>query len=125
MHRHAICHIEWSSTDLERTRRFLSGLFHWKIDFWSADCLLFRPPVGVGGAIQRVDAVHPGASPLVYVEVEAIAPYLKRAVELGGKVAQPEVEVPHTGWMAQVLDPDGNLVGLFCPLTETAHPQAV
>ncbi|MCE5271742.1 hypothetical protein LLH00_10725 [bacterium] len=125
MHRHAICHIEFSSTDLERTRRFLAGMFNWKFDSWGGNYMLFKPPVGVGGGVQRVDVVNPGASPVVFVEVESIAPYLKKAVELGGAVAQAEAEVPHTGWLAQVRDPDGNLIGLFRPHAEPAHPQAI
>ena len=37
MAKHAICHIERSSTNLERAKAFLSGLFGWKNDPWDED----------------------------------------------------------------------------------------
>jgi len=113
MAKHAICHVEWSSTDLERTRAFLSGLFGWEFQAWGEDYLVFTPPEGVEGGIMKVDEVHPGASPLVYIEVEEIEPYLERAKELGGGVAVPKTEIPTVGWFAHLTDPDGNVVGLF------------
>lgn len=125
MHRHAICHIEWSSTDLERTRRFLSGLFHWKFDSWGDNYILFKPLTGVGGGIQKTKCVVPGESPLVYVEVEAVQPYLDRAVQLGGRVAVGETEIPHTGRYAHIADPDGNLIGLFKPHSDPGRPWSI
>lgn len=61
----------------------------------------------------KADKVTPGASPVVYVEVEEIEPYLEKAKELGGGVAVPKTEIPTLGWFAHLKDPDGNLVGLF------------
>jgi predicted enzyme related to lactoylglutathione lyase len=46
MAKHAICHVEWSSTDLERTRAFLAGLFDWEFQAWGEDYLVFTPPEG-------------------------------------------------------------------------------
>ncbi len=113
MTRHAFCHIEWSSTDLERTKGFFSGLFGWKFQPLGGDYLTFDPPEGPGGGIMKVDEVHPGESPSVYIEVGEIEPYLQRARELGGSVAVPKTEIPNVGWFAHLKDPDGNIVGLF------------
>lgn len=113
MAKHAICHIEWSSTDLERTKSFLSGLFGWKFDSFGEEYILFSAPEGPGGGIAKVDQVRPGESPLVYVEVDEIDSYLERAEELGGGVKVSKTEIPNTGWWAQLADPDGNAIGLF------------
>ena len=113
MAKHAICHIEWSSTDLERTKTFLSGLFDWKFESFGEDYLMFKPPEGVAGGLMKTDRVKPGESPSVYVDVEEIEPYLERAKELGGGVAVPKTEIPTIGWYAHLTDPDGNIVGLF------------
>lgn len=110
---HTICHIEWSSTDLEKTRTFLSGLFDWKFESWGENYIVFTPPDGVGGGIAQVDTVIPGESPVVYVEVEEINLYLEKVLNLGGSVAIPKTEIPTLGWFAHVKDPDGNIVGLF------------
>lgn len=113
MAKHAICHIEWCSTDLERTKSFLSGLFGWKFEPFGDEYILFEPPEGPGGGIAKVDEVHPGESPSVYVGVDEIEPYLERAKKLGGGVGVPKKEIPNVGWWALISDPDGNPIGLF------------
>lgn len=113
MAKHAICHIEWSSTDLGRTKAFLSGLFGWEFQPFGGDYLVFSTPEGPGGGIMKADEVKSGESPLVYIEVEEIEPYLERAKGLGGRVAVPKTEIPTVGWFAHLTDPDGNVVGLF------------
>lgn len=113
MAKHSICHVEWSSTNLQRARVFFSELFDWKFEDWGEGYTLFRPPEGVCGGVARVDKVAPAGSPVVYVEVDEIEPYLDRAKGLGGGVAVPRTEIPTVGWFAHLTDPDGNLVGLF------------
>lgn len=113
MAKHTVCHIEYSSADPERTKAFLSGLFEWKFEPWGGDYLVFNPPEGPGGGIMKVDEVHPGKSPVVYIEVEEIEPYLKKAKTLGGGVAVPKTEISNMGWYAHLTDPDSNVVGLY------------
>jgi predicted enzyme related to lactoylglutathione lyase len=116
--KHTICHIEWSSTDLERTKKFFSGLFDWEFEYWGENYLLFSPPEGVGGGIARMDKVNAGDSPLVHVEVDEIEPYLEKAKKLGGGVAAPKTEIPTVWWYAVLTDPDGNMVALFQGMKE-------
>ena len=113
MAKHSICHVEWSATDLARATVFFSELFGWKFEDWGECYTLFRPPEGVGGGISKAEKVSPAGSPVVYVQVDEIEPYLGRAKELGGGVAVPRTEIPTVGWFAHLTDPDGNLVGLF------------
>jgi uncharacterized protein len=48
-----------------------------------------------------------------YVDVPDLQAALDRAVQLGGTVASPPMEIPGTGVsIAQFSDPDGNLIGL-------------
>ncbi len=113
MVKNSICHIEWSSTNLARTRSFLSKLFGWTFKAWGKEYLMFNPPEGTGGGIMKVKRVKPGTSPVVYVLVEEIEPYLAKAKRVGGKVAVPKTEIPTMGWFAHLKDQDGNLYGLF------------
>ncbi len=115
---HTICHIEWCSTDLERTRAFFSALFDWEFKAWGENYLLFTPPGGVGGGIMKVDKVNAGDSPLVHVEVDEIEPYLEKVGKLGGKIATPKTEIPTVGWFAVICDPDGNFIGLYKELVQ-------
>ncbi|MFQ6104290.1 MAG: VOC family protein [Candidatus Glassbacteria bacterium] len=118
MAKNEICHVEWSSTDLERTKDFLSGLFGWKFEPFGENYLLFSAPEGIGGGIMKVDEVKVGESPYIYTEVDEIEPYLEKAQKLGGKVAVTKTEIPNIGWFAHLNDPDGNVVGLFQELKE-------
>jgi predicted enzyme related to lactoylglutathione lyase len=113
MTKNAICHVEFASTDLERTKAFLWGLFGWEFQPFGANYLLFSKSGPVGGGIWRVPEVTPGNSPTVYVEVEAIEPCLEQAPELGGAVVAEKREIPDFGWYAHIADPDGNVIGLF------------
>lgn len=105
-------HIEWESTDLERTQRFLSSLFGWNFMPMGDSYLAFRPPGTTSGGILKKEMVHAGSSPVVLIEVEEITPYLEKAVLLGGKVTVPKTPIPGMGWFAHVADADGNLFGL-------------
>jgi len=113
MEKHSICHIEWSSTNLEKTKEFLMGLFGWKFEPWGEDYLVFTPPEGTAGGIMKAKEVKPGASPVVYVEVDEIEPYLSKSKALDGGATVPKTEIPTLGWFAHLTDPDGNIVGLF------------
>ncbi len=113
MEKHGICHVEWRSTDFERTKGFYGGLFEWSFQDWDGNYLLFQSPGGIGGGFEKVSAPNPGKSPVVYVLVEDVEPYVVRAAELGGGVVMPKTQIGDVGWMALLSDPDGNHVGVF------------
>jgi len=50
----------------------------------------------------------------VYVQVDDLPAYLKKAESLGGKTLVPPVEIP-AGTFAWFTDPDGNAIGLWKP----------
>ncbi len=112
MTKDAFCHIEWSTTDLERTKNLLSKLFGWKFEAWGEEYMVFSTPKGVGGGIMKVDKVEPGASPSVYVDVDKIESYLDKATELGAEIAVPKTPIPNVGWFAHIRDLDGNIYGI-------------
>ena len=114
MGKHDICHVEFDSTNLERTKGFLGSLFDdWKFEGWGGEYMLFSTPGGPGGGINKVEKANPGANVLVHVEVDTIDPYLQKVEGLGGAVHKAKTEIPEIGWYAVVKDPDGNLLGLF------------
>jgi len=114
MAKHSFCHIEWTVTNLERARKFYGGLFDWTFEAWGENYLMFNTPAkDLGGGFELKSAVQAGASPVVYIDVEDIEPYLEKAVALGGSVMTPKGDIPNIGWYAIIKDPDGNAVGLF------------
>lgn len=113
MKRNTICHVEWQSTNLDRTRKFLEGLFGWEFKEFGDDYLLFQVSEGPGGGISRVETVKTGESPSVYILVDEINVYEEKVKQTGGNVIVPKSEIPTIGWFAHVSDPDGNVIGLF------------
>jgi predicted enzyme related to lactoylglutathione lyase len=113
MAEHVIGHIEWASTDLNRSKDFFSNLFGWKFNTWSDEYYLFHTPGKPGGGFMKVDKVEPGNSVVVYVETDSIESTLQRVEELGGMATMPKTEIPEMGWYAQFSDPDGNVIGLY------------
>ncbi len=114
---HSFCHIEISTTDLERARDFYSGLFGWKVEMMPdqsyATFETGTPPAGGFRKVDRIDPGEPG-SPLNYILVENIEATIEKAQELGaGPVVVEKTAVGDMGWFAIFVDPDGNSVALW------------
>lgn len=66
----------------------------------------------IGGGIYQIGAEqHPYVT--LYVTVSDLATYIKKAEELGGKLALEKQVIPGVGSVACFMDPEGNLLGLF------------
>jgi hypothetical protein len=64
---------------------------------------------GIGGGITKA------AAPIVtfYVEVADLAASLEKAKKLGGRTVMPPTDVPGGPQIAQLADPEGNVIGLL------------
>jgi uncharacterized protein len=49
------------------------------------------------------------------VEVPDLEPVLAKAASLGGGTAVARMPVAGIGWLAYILDPDGNILGIMQP----------
>lgn len=68
---------------------------------------------GASGTLARMPGISAGGnSTLVYFSSEDCATELARVVSLGGRVQQAKTSVGPYGYMALVVDTEGNLVGL-------------
>ncbi|HLF06869.1 MAG TPA: VOC family protein [Thermoplasmata archaeon] len=108
-------HVEFHSTDPERTKQFLGGLFELRFKQEPDGSILFGAP-GYTGSIMRVKKVPSDVAPRLHITVPEIAPYLTRAEALGGRVLVRRREIPKLGHFAKVADPDGNVIELIEPL---------
>ena len=125
---HTIVHFEIPAENLEKLKKFYSDLFGWKFEkfpgpteYWNVQTvhvneegMPMRP--GVNGGMMKKD--RPEHKPVNYISVESVDEYSNKAVQLGGQIIVPKMEIPGLGWWALVLDPDGNQIGLF----ETIQP---
>ena len=114
MPKNAICHFEIAVKDAKKAAASYEKLFGWKMNFdMGDDYVLFQPADGVGGALSKTKDHAPASGITIYVDVDDIEGYLKKAVSLGGKEIRPKSDIPGVGWFGLFADPDGNVIGLF------------
>ena len=120
---HAISWFEIPATDLERAQQFYESIFGVSLipmDMPNIKMRMFPiddPMAGIGGALADSGGFHkPSATdgPLVYLngnpDVQLI---LDKVTQAGGTIVVPKTEItPEYGYMAVILDTEGNRIGL-------------
>ena len=98
--------------DAKKLTEFYVRMFEWEMDGDNPLGVTFGHS-GPGGPEVLAGTILPGdPAVLIYVQVADLGASLARAVELGGKRVQEPFDVPNGPTVAQVSDPEGNLVGL-------------
>lgn len=112
--------------DMERAKHFYESVFHVKLekldspggDMWSFPMAM--DTVGSPGALVKMDGVESGGSgTIVYFHCDEVAVESERVVNAGGKIHQPKTSIGQYGFMALVLDTEGNMIGLHMPPNAT------
>ena len=119
MANHPIVHVEIPAANTAEAAKFYNALFDWKMRYEeSVDYHMFTPQVGPGGGFVALGDNKPG-DVLVYVDSDDIDADLARVEQLGGKIVQPKMEIPHTGWFGIFTDPTGNRMALYTAMEES------
>ncbi|MGA3192310.1 MAG: VOC family protein [Candidatus Bathyarchaeia archaeon] len=129
---HTIVHFEIPVNDTEKMKKFYSGVFGWKIEKGSEDMssgmeywLLGTVPMdeqmrplrpGINGGMYKKTKETKEMKPVIYIQVESADAYIEKIKKLGGKIIVPKQEVPHVGWTAIAVDPEGNQLGIMQPM---------
>jgi predicted enzyme related to lactoylglutathione lyase len=112
-----VVHFEIPANQPEALTKFYGEIFGWKFskmempgpEYWLADTGSDGP--GINGAImQRQHPQHPWMN---YVDVKSIDAVIQAATTLGATVALPKTAIPGMGAYAAIIDPQGNLCGLW------------
>jgi uncharacterized protein len=112
-----IVHFEIPANQPEALTRFYNQLFGWRFqktpipgpEYWLCDTGEEEP--GINGAVmQRQHEQQPWMN---YVDVESIDATIEKATKLGAKVALPRMPVADLGAIAAIIDPEGNICGLW------------
>jgi predicted enzyme related to lactoylglutathione lyase len=121
----AVGHFEIPSDDPEKLSEFYTRLFDWQVQKFSGEgfdywLVLTVPtneqgmptePGGINGGIFK--RMAPEQKPINYVIVDSVDAYVAKAGELGATVAMGKMPIPNMGYFAQLVDPDGNMFGVF------------
>lgn len=117
MRSNRVVHFEIPANQPEALTKFYTELFGWKFqkaplpgpEYWLCDTGSDAP--GINGAImKRQDPRQPWMN---YVDVASVDESLEEAKKLGAQVALPKTTVPGVGAFAAIIDPEGNVCGLW------------
>jgi uncharacterized protein len=108
--------------DMNRAKRFYESVFEVKLaQIESPDVEMWAFPMtmdalGASGALVKMDGVKSGGSGTIpYFHCDEVAVELERVVTAGGKVHTPKESIGQYGFMALVVDTEGNTIGLQMP----------
>jgi predicted enzyme related to lactoylglutathione lyase len=110
-----ICYIEIPATDIDRSVRFYTTVFGWKVRLRGDGARAFDDTTGaVSGTwvLGRTPARDTGL--LTYIMVDSIAATLPKIAAAGGEAVTPLTTVSFAGdAFATFRDPAGNLFGIY------------
>jgi predicted enzyme related to lactoylglutathione lyase len=124
-------HFEVPSDDIERTKKFYTDLFGWKIEKWPGtnDQQLTSAATGksmeywmvtttddkgnkaLGGGIMKRQM--PEQQVTNYINVKSVDEYSSKVKKLGGKVVAPKKAVPGMGYFVLCLDTENNSFAIW------------
>jgi predicted enzyme related to lactoylglutathione lyase len=105
--------IVYHAPDLEGAKTFYTQL--------TETAPYFEEPYYIGFNINGIELgldpdltnITKGNNQVVYWKVDAIAPVLQKAIDLGGSLVQDATNVGEDTFVAQFSDPWGNVIGLI------------
>lgn len=117
-----VTHFHIPVDDMERAKRFYRSVFGWNIeDTGGVYQIMKTAPADVMGLPQEPGATYgalykrerPKEGPSIVIEVPSIDEIIPKVKSAGGKLITPKGSVGLFGLLAEVTDPEGNLIGLF------------
>ncbi|MEH7352034.1 VOC family protein [Neobacillus drentensis] len=106
-----------AARDGSLAKKFYESLFNWKIT--DVGPLLQISGAGLSGHILKWPHKEHPTHVSMYINVENIQECLEKVEQMGGKVILPEMAVPTGGSIAQFVDPDGIIIGVYHSNTHT------
>jgi uncharacterized protein len=114
--------------DMDRAKQFYESVFQVtlekldspdpNIDMWAFP--MSMEAVGASGALVKMDGCESGGSGTIpYFHCDEVAVELARVVTAGGKIHTPKESIGQYGFMALVVDTEGNMIGFHMPPTAT------
>lgn len=116
-----IVHFEVPADDVERSRKFYSDLFGWKMEkwpgmesgmeYWTINTTDNEGGKAVGGGMMKRQNPQQGITN--FIDVTSVDEYSAKVQSLGGKIVAPKQAVPTMGFFAVCLDTENNTFGIW------------
>jgi uncharacterized protein len=110
--------------DMDRAKRFYESVFEVKLeklespgmDMWAFPMTMNT--VGASGALVKMDGVESGRiGTIPYFHCDEVAVESERVIDAGGKISKSKMSIGQYGFMALIIDTEGNTIGLHMPPT--------
>ncbi len=108
--------------DMDRAKQFYESVFQMKLEkLDSPEMEMWAFPMtmdamGASGALVKMDGVPSGGSGTIpYFHCDEVAVELARVVIAGGQIHTPKESIGQYGFMALMIDTEGNMIGLHMP----------
>jgi predicted enzyme related to lactoylglutathione lyase len=112
-HHHQINYIEFSSTDIAKTKSFYTTVFGWAFQDWGPDYVSFSSEsCGIDGGFARRDAGAQSAGSLVVLYSNDLKATEQAVVQAGGSIVVPTFEFPG-GRRFHFSDGAGNILAVW------------
>ncbi|KGF71554.1 lactoylglutathione lyase [Neosynechococcus sphagnicola sy1] len=111
--------------DMDRAKLFYESVFQMKLeklespgmDMWAFPMTM--DTVGASGALVKIDGVQSGGSGTIpYFHCDEVAVESERVVQAGGQIHREKMSIGQYGFIALVVDTEGNMIGLHMPPKE-------
>lgn len=117
---HIVSWFEIPATDFDRAVGFYSTILGQELpkgDFMDTPHGFFRDSDGAryGAVIHHPTAVPGNTGVLIYLHTDNLEQVLERVEGAGGSIDMPKTSIGEMGWIAVVIDTEGNRVGLHTP----------
>jgi uncharacterized protein len=108
--------------DMDRAKQFYESVFEVKleklespeIEMWAFPMTM--DTVGASGALVKIDGVKSsGSGTIPYFHCDEVAVESERVVTAGGHIHKTKRSIGQYGFMALVVDTEGNMIGLHMP----------
>jgi len=107
-------HVELSTDDVKKAKKFYSSVFAWKLnDMPAMAYTMIDVSGGVGGGLQKKQTPEQPSAWLPYVQVDDVKATMAKVLKAGGKAMLEYQEVGEMGSIAIFVDPQGATLGLW------------
>lgn len=119
-----VVHFEIPYDDLDRVKKFYSGVFGWKINTIPEmnynmvhtvevdEKQMPKESGAINGGMYKRDE-QSAKSPVIVINVKSVDEAVKKIKKAGGKITMEKRKVGEIGFYAQVRDTEGNVVGVW------------
>ena len=119
-----IVHFELPAKDKERSKKFYSEVFGWKLEDYPEmnytmvytsevdEKYMPKTPGTINGGMMSTDD-NGGTFPVLVISVPDLDEYIKKVEDADCKIIMPRTEVGDMGYYARFVDPEGVVMGIW------------